>query len=151
MLFRSDNEMSWLDWTNKKKYKEIYDFTRKTIELKRKHIVFRRKDFFNGKAHSPTAIPDITWFGTDGKELNWEKVDHFLAIHLSGNKLYSLEDIDDWDFYLLTNTSKKDVSAILPSAGRGKRWYRFIDTSVPARSEERRVGKECRSRWSPYH
>src|SRR5690242_21738210 len=25
---------------------------------------------------------------------------------------------------------------------------RFIDT---ARSEERRVGKECRSRWTPYH
>src|SRR5260221_2415066 len=24
-------------------------------------------------------------------------------------------------------------------------------TSVIARSEERRVGKECRSRWSPYH
>src|SRR2546428_10210163 len=23
--------------------------------------------------------------------------------------------------------------------------------SVPLRSEERRVGKECRSRWSPYH
>ena len=24
-------------------------------------------------------------------------------------------------------------------------------TAYPARSEERRVGKECRSRWSPYH
>ena len=24
-------------------------------------------------------------------------------------------------------------------------------TSTPTRSEERRVGKECRSRWSPYH
>ena len=24
-------------------------------------------------------------------------------------------------------------------------------TSVKNRSEERRVGKECRSRWSPYH
>src|SRR3989442_8821547 len=23
--------------------------------------------------------------------------------------------------------------------------------SIPLRSEERRVGKECRSRWSPYH
>ena len=22
---------------------------------------------------------------------------------------------------------------------------------IPLRSEERRVGKECRSRWSPYH
>ena len=28
-----------------------------------------------------------------------------------------------------------------------------LDTSgvEPMRSEERRVGKECRSRWSPYH
>src|SRR3712207_8997437 len=25
------------------------------------------------------------------------------------------------------------------------------DTLFGARSEERRVGKECRSRWSPYH
>ena len=23
--------------------------------------------------------------------------------------------------------------------------------NIPLRSEERRVGKECRSRWSPYH
>ena len=23
--------------------------------------------------------------------------------------------------------------------------------TTPNRSEERRVGKECRSRWSPYH
>src|SRR5260221_8615741 len=29
---------------------------------------------------------------------------------------------------------------------RGQQWYARM-----ARSEERRVGKECRSRWSPYH
>src|SRR3712207_9106049 len=27
----------------------------------------------------------------------------------------------------------------------------FKEDIVPDRSEERRVGKECRSRWSPYH
>src|ERR1043165_2158900 len=27
----------------------------------------------------------------------------------------------------------------------------LIDAQPSARSEERRVGKECRSRWSPYH
>ena len=27
----------------------------------------------------------------------------------------------------------------------------FSDRTTPQRSEERRVGKECRSRWSPYH
>ena len=26
-----------------------------------------------------------------------------------------------------------------------------FDEAEKARSEERRVGKECRSRWSPYH
>ena len=33
------------------------------------------------------------------------------------------------------------------------RWkgdFHFI-VKVTTRSEERRVGKECRSRWSPYH
>src|SRR3712207_9552408 len=34
------------------------------------------------------------------------------------------------------------VSPIKPSSA---------DTSEDTRSEERRVGKECRSRWSPYH
>ena len=30
--------------------------------------------------------------------------------------------------------------------------YEVVDNSIDeARSEERRVGKECRSRWSPYH
>src|SRR5260370_26043473 len=27
----------------------------------------------------------------------------------------------------------------------------LLQEITPARSEERRVGKECRSRWSPYH
>src|SRR2546430_7165699 len=41
------------------------------------------------------------------------------------------------------------------------KWYRFSDGALVftqvlifndfGRSEERRVGKECRSRWSPYH
>ena len=29
--------------------------------------------------------------------------------------------------------------------------FREACRACPDRSEERRVGKECRSRWSPYH
>jgi len=35
-----------------------------------------------------------------------------------------------------------------------KALHRRVDSAINAicaRSEERRVGKECRSRWSPYH
>src|SRR2546427_1641715 len=30
-------------------------------------------------------------------------------------------------------------------------WWILRDEPALSRSEERRVGKECRSRWSPYH
>ena len=30
-------------------------------------------------------------------------------------------------------------------------WRQDVASNIKARSEERRVGKECRSRWSPYH
>src|SRR6266566_2577471 len=30
-------------------------------------------------------------------------------------------------------------------------FFRRVKAGQPPRSEERRVGKECRSRWSPYH
>src|SRR5260221_11797824 len=36
--------------------------------------------------------------------------------------------------------------------GEDKNWYSLpIEERQRQRSEERRVGKECRSRWSPYH
>ena len=39
----------------------------------------------------------------------------------------------------------------LPQTFKPTSLTRTIVYGVPIRSEERRVGKECRSRWSPYH
>ena len=51
------------------------------------------------------------------------------------------------------------ISTTLTNKTNGKVWLMTTkkpDITLPgqtenARSEERRVGKECRSRWSPYH
>src|SRR3989442_10320210 len=37
------------------------------------------------------------------------------------------------------------------SLADGSKWTAKLVGADPQRSEERRVGKECRSRWSPYH
>ena len=42
---------------------------------------------------------------------------------------------------LMSHDNKKDLMVQFCTAYAG----------ILARSEERRVGKECRSRWSPYH
>ena len=51
---------------------------------------------------------------------------------------------------------QKDGATLLGGAWQSEKqqnelveWKAFVDTV--RRSEERRVGKECRSRWSPYH
>ena len=47
-------------------------------------------------------------------------------------------------------TSPNDYEAFLRMCRAHESGKRLPRGSVP-RSEERRVGKECRSRWSPYH
>ena len=54
--------------------------------------------------------------------------------------------MEDTGFYITaaqaTRLARPDAAMMMPPA----------DVTVkPVRSEERRVGKECRSRWSPYH
>src|SRR3989441_12584741 len=40
---------------------------------------------------------------------------------------------------------------VLSGKGRTQVWQGDPNDAITLRSEERRVGKECRSRWSPYH
>ena len=64
---------------------------------------------------------------------------------------YSLVDAD------LIETMKKSIANIRDFHERQVRnsWFHTREDGVilgqRIRSEERRVGKECRSRWSPYH
>ena len=46
-----------------------------------------------------------------------------------------------------------DRAAATPPSrlGHGQNCPIWLDKNPSGRSEERRVGKECRSRWSPYH
>ena len=51
-----------------------------------------------------------------------------------------------------TNYSGEVLEMLLTRAATGNELVeKGLIHVVPERSEERRVGKECRSRWSPYH
>src|SRR5690554_111798 len=48
-------------------------------------------------------------------------------------------------------TMKKPLKISIGVGGTESSVIRAAKLGIPMRSEERRVGKECRSRWSPYH
>ena len=54
---------------------------------------------------------------------------------------------------LLTRLNMDDDGTIIDmfQTGSFDPWQLFVFYAALERSEERRVGKECRSRWSPYH
>ena len=137
-----DNELSWLNWTNQETYAEIVTFLRKAIHTRLTHPVFRRPDFFEGQDHSANLLPDITWFASDGKTPDWSQLNHFLAFRLDGSKAEIFADRDDNDFFIMCNTGATDMTVKTPSLNKGKKWYRFIDTSVPAPNDFTDHGSE---------
>src|SRR5260370_36435683 len=53
----------------------------------------------------------------------------------------------DMDGVILANYFDEHAPLAIKALKAGK----HVMSETAARSEERRVGKECRSRWSPYH
>ena len=80
---------------------------------------------------------------------------------LIGVGFWWLVNKDSMKFPPVVDNSRKDTSAAIDgdtkftsvkSVPKGRFNYGGSTTWAPIRrSEERRVGKECRSRWSPYH
>ena len=111
---------------------------------------------------------------TDLKSLNKIDGSSLFAVHLSGetykmtyNQLlaqitgdlsYGAFDEIGNRFFSDRNTAPKGClncmdGAIYTQADTTypELWKKIIEGKIDYRSEERRVGKECRSRWSPYH
>src|SRR2546430_17254526 len=53
--------------------------------------------------------------------------------------------------YYAAPKSKSDLSSLNEVDPELRKTFEKLGISLDERSEERRVGKECRSRWSPYH
>ena len=74
-----------------------------------------------------------------------------IHIHLDGGPLFALpckkERNDVLDHFGLPHGSVYPGFSGTQFIGRDF----FSTVFITTRSEERRVGKECRSRWSPYH
>ena len=61
---------------------------------------------------------------------------------LACDVLARFKRLDGYDVKFLTGTDEHGQKVEKSAKDHGM---------APKRSEERRVGKECRSRWSPYH
>ncbi len=133
-----DTEISWYDWSESSDKDELREFTRRLIALRRRHPVFRRKDFLRGRQIKGTGAPDVWWFRSDGRKMtnrDWQDGEHVLGMFLNGKEIPSPgphgEDIADDSFILLFNAHSEDREFTLPPARFGKRWCLELTTADP--------------------
>jgi isoamylase len=129
-----DNAVSWIDWHDCDKHKDILRFTRTIIQLRLQHPVFRRTDFF-------TDASEITWYDREGKVPDWSKNNRFLAFRLYGGSSMINKNPDN-DFYAAFNTDIYDLTLLLPTPPGDKKWYRIVDTSMESPGDICENGKE---------
>jgi len=139
-----DNETSWVNWEDIDL--ELLEFTRGLIEFRRKHPVFRRRHWFQGRAVYGKGLDDLNWFTPDGLEME----DHYwneafaksVGIFLNGKAFISPDErglrITDDSFYLIINAHYEDLSFALPDKVWGRRWKEILSTEYGF-CEERKV------------
>jgi isoamylase len=129
-----DNELSWYRWDEAEG--DLLAFTRRLIELRKQHPVFRRERFLTGKELRGSGLPDVWWFRPDGRKMtqrDWQRGDaHTLGVFLNGREIPSQtqrgEPVVDDSFLLLFNAYFEPVTFTLPTRRFGSRWLVELST-----------------------
>ena len=131
-----DNEVSWFNWEKRnEKQNALFEFTRRLIQLRHQHPVFRRPKFFQGRRIRGSEIKDVMWFNPGGNEMSEEDWSlpfaRCLGMMLSGDTIDVLnfqgQPIRDDTFLFLINAHYETISFLLPGQEHIE-WQLLIDT-----------------------
>ncbi|MEA3210264.1 MAG: isoamylase [Chthoniobacter sp.] len=129
-----DNELNWLSWSRTERAQEREDFTRRLIELRRKHPIFRRTKYFHGRKIPGARMKDILWISDSGREMangDWSAHVRALGVVFVGFTSDVRDDhgtpIRDDSFMLLFNAHHGPVAFVL-AGQKNVRWELFLDT-----------------------
>jgi len=131
-----DNEISYIDWQNADR--DLQEFTRQVIHLRKEHPVFSRRKWFKGLPIKGTDLKDISWFLPEGPQMedsHWS-TDYAksLAVWLNGQGLRMVnergEKIMDNSFYVIFNSHYDVIDYKLPGEKYGCSWTKILDTAA---------------------
>jgi glycogen operon protein len=132
-----DNEISWLDWDVHPRDRDLFAFAQRMINLRKRHPIFRRRRFFQGRPIKGATVKDVLWLNASGTEMGedeWRNPSvRCLGMFLSGQGLNETDErggkLTDENFLVLLNSHHEDVPFTLPATRPGVRWSAWMDTS----------------------
>ncbi|TCJ23187.1 glycogen debranching protein GlgX [Nocardioides jejuensis] len=120
--FCQDNEISWVDWSAKDAWLDLFEITRAALRIRREHPALRQRHWFEGRPTAPGAPPDLSWIHPTGREMStddWhDDLLRVIGMFVSGSPLRSPgphgEAQHDASFLLWLNGSEQSSTCQLP-------------------------------------
>ena len=135
-----DSDLTWVDWDLDEDEEDLLRFTRRVVQLRQEHPVFRRRRFFHGTADhgGESDLGDIAWFMPNGKHMDeaaWtDGMARSLMVFLNGLGIPAPDrrgqKIRDDCFLVVFNAHSEPITFTLPEEEYGAEWYIEIDTAL---------------------
>jgi glycogen operon protein len=107
-----DNATSWYDWSALERHRDLYEFTRHMIALRKAHPVLARERFY--------SQGDLTWYGPWQQPPAWgDSQAKAVACHIHDGEC----------LFLMFNAGSEAVTFHTPVAPDKGRWRLVVDTS----------------------
>jgi isoamylase len=134
-----DSALAWLNWNLSTEQKDLLEFVRKVIQLRKTEPVFRRRRFFQGRSIHGTEIQDVYWLKPDGSEMSehdwWSDHARCLGLVLIGDQIDETDErgerISGETFAILFNAHHEAIAFRLGARERDASWTCVIDTASP--------------------
>jgi glycogen operon protein len=134
-----DSPLTWLSWDLAPDQRELLEFVRGLIRLRKQNPVFRRRNFFQGRPIHGLDIKDLYWVtpgGTEMSDQDWNTgYARSLGMGLPGDQIDETdaqgERIVGDGFLILLNRDHECVSFHLADRAQDQNWELVFDTSSP--------------------
>ena len=122
-VYCQDNPVGWLDWSKLEKKKELHDFVKKLIEIRKAYPVFWPEEEMRGIDQVSCGVPDVSYHGESAWRVPSEVSSRQLGVYYSGAA------VGGDDCFVAYNMHWQEHPFALPALSSGKKWYKIASTS----------------------
>lgn len=123
-----DNKISYLDWNDLEKNKDLFEFTKKVIALRKKHPVFRSRYAKKMYDYISCGAPDASFHGEQAWNQSFVNYNRHFALMYSGAYEKVSDKSNDDDFYIAYNMHWTGHRFHPPKPAKGKKWEICLST-----------------------
>ncbi len=132
-----DNEIGWVDWNKKMNQKDMLQFVKNLIQLRKEHPVFHNPVELRGMDYISCGKPDVSFHGIKAWYPDYSNYSRTIGIMLCGQYAVRNHTEKDCTCYLICNMHWEPHSFDLPHLDRTKEWKLCMVTSRGFIEEEK--------------